>query len=99
MVGFARLNRASVIVETLENCTPARWDRFVQSLDLDQPIEFNDGDVGLSGGIQVLEPSSAHTCAVDTVSRFGGSCSPDMQWPEDAPPALTRTRNSTAWKN
>merc|ERR1712050_692273 len=44
---------------------------------------FNEGDVGLSGGIQVTEAASLHPVLLDRIYRFGGSCSEDMQWPEE----------------
>merc|ERR1719265_832905 len=47
MVGFARLNQAQVIVESLQTCSAVRWERFVRSLKLDQRVEFNEGDKGI----------------------------------------------------
>lgn len=82
MVGFARLARAQLIVETLASCPAERWNRFVETLRLDQPIEFDEGDVGLAGGIQVRELASLHPSAEDSIQRFGGSCTPEMPWPE-----------------
>mmetsp|Transcript_41263 Transcript_41263/g.119321 ORF Transcript_41263/g.119321 Transcript_41263/m.119321 type:complete len:1270 (-) Transcript_41263:20-3829(-) len=84
MVGFARLARAKLIVETLASCPPHRWRRFVDSLKLEQPVEFDEGDVGLAGGIQVRELASLHRVAADGIQRFGGSCAPEMPWPEAA---------------
>jgi len=83
MVGFARLKRAGVIVETLAACSKARWSGFVQSLELDKKLEFNEGDVGLAGGIKCLEPARTHSVTRDMVLRFGGSCAPEMCWPEE----------------
>merc|ERR1719310_444342 len=40
-LGFARLNRAETIVETLKSCKMTQWHRFVRSLRFDQPLEFN----------------------------------------------------------
>lgn len=84
MVGFARLQRAGVIVDTLENCPQATWTAFVESLCLNQPLEFNQGDVGPPGGIQVLEGANEHPVTQDHIQRFGGSCSVDQPWPEEA---------------
>lgn len=84
MIGFARMNRAGVIVETLGMCDEAVWASFVESLKLDQPLEFNQGDVGLSGGIQILEPATMHATSEDTIIRVGGSCALDIPWPEEA---------------
>merc|ERR1712084_129730 len=83
MVGYARLKRVKIIVESMPQVSEKRWDGFVQSLRLDQRIEFNEGDVGLSGGIQVQEPASANPTTVDMIKRFGGSTSPSIQWPEE----------------
>jgi len=83
MVGYARLKRIRIIVESMPQVSEKRWENFVQSLRLDTRIEFNEGDVGLSGGIQVQEPASAHPTTVDMIRRFGGSTSPSIAWPEE----------------
>mmetsp|Transcript_88838 Transcript_88838/g.256200 ORF Transcript_88838/g.256200 Transcript_88838/m.256200 type:complete len:131 (-) Transcript_88838:72-464(-) len=59
-----------------------RWSKWVESLRLDERVEFGEGDMGLTGGIQVLEPSGANITIVDQIRRFGGSTSPAAQWPE-----------------
>jgi hypothetical protein len=83
MVGFARLNRAQVICESLLTCSEARWHRFVAGLRLDQRVEFNEGDIGIAGAIQLHEPASLNPITHETIIRYGGSCSPEMRWPED----------------
>merc|ERR1711972_1114258 len=83
MVGYARLKRIKIIVESMPQVSEKRWQGFIQSLRLEQRIEFNEGDIGLSGGIQVLEPASAHPTTVDMIKRFGGSTSPSIAWPEE----------------
>merc|ERR1711871_938381 len=45
--------------------------------------EFNEGDIGLKGGLQVKEPASANPTTVDMIKRFGGSTSQEIQWPEE----------------
>jgi len=82
-VGFARLNRAETIVETLKSCPLAKWHKFVKSLRFDQPLEFNEGDVGLPGGLQVQEPAFLNPVTHDRILRFGGSCAPEMPFPTD----------------
>eukprot|EP00930_Biecheleria_cincta_P020250 TRINITY_DN1526_c0_g1_i2.p1 TRINITY_DN1526_c0_g1~~TRINITY_DN1526_c0_g1_i2.p1 ORF type:complete len:274 (-),score=67.05 TRINITY_DN1526_c0_g1_i2:258-968(-) len=82
MVGYARLNRGSTIVSTIAGVSAKRWDRFLATLQLDERLEFNEGDIGLAGGMQVLEPSNANPTTVDAIRRFGGSTSPTMPWPE-----------------
>lgn len=83
MLGFARLNRASCIVETLETSSNLRWWRFVASLRLEDRLEFNEGDVGMAGGISTDELASLHPTVEECIHRFGGKCSPDMEWPQD----------------
>jgi len=83
MVGFARLNRGKIITETMPSVSKRRWEAFICSLRLDERLEFGVGDIGLSGGLQVLEPASAHITTVDMIRRFGGSTSPAAQWPQE----------------
>lgn len=83
MLGYAHLNRASVIMESLQTCSETRWQRFVTSLRLDQRVEFNEGDLGLPGAIQLLEPASLNPVTVERITRYGGTCSPEMRWPEE----------------
>lgn len=83
MVGFARLGRLQVIVDTLPRVSRNRWGRFMDAMEFDKRIEFNEGDVGVSGGMQVLEPASANPTTVDQIRRYGGSTSPSMQWPDE----------------
>ncbi|CAK9024711.1 Uncharacterized protein SCF082_LOCUS16757 [Durusdinium trenchii] len=84
MQGYARLNRASITNTTVQGISAKRWQKFLTSLKLDDPLEFNEGDVGLSGGLQVLEPANAHIVTEDTIKRFGGSTAPSAPWPKDA---------------
>jgi len=83
MVGYARLNRGKIIGETMPSISQRAWGRWLGSLKLDERMEFNEGDVGLSGGVQLLEPASANPTNIDMIRRFGGSTSPAMQWPEE----------------
>eukprot|EP00929_Paragymnodinium_shiwhaense_P113813 TRINITY_DN820_c3_g1_i6.p1 TRINITY_DN820_c3_g1~~TRINITY_DN820_c3_g1_i6.p1 ORF type:complete len:1139 (-),score=291.44 TRINITY_DN820_c3_g1_i6:390-3713(-) len=84
MVGFARLKRSSVIVETMPTVSMQRWTRFKDGLGLESPIEFNEGDVGVNGGMQVEEPAAMHPTTVDTIKRVGGTTSPLAQWPAES---------------
>lgn len=83
MVGYARLKRCAVIVETLAHTREDNWSRFHSTLGLDVPLEFGEGDVGMAGGIQDMEPANAHLVTKDRILRFGGSCAAELQWPED----------------
>jgi uncharacterized membrane protein YgcG len=83
MVGYARLNRAAIIVTTLEQVSEKRWSHFLQTQKFEERLEFGEGDIGLPGGLQVTEPSNANPTTVDAIRRFGGSTSRAMPWPEE----------------
>merc|ERR1711972_154882 len=83
MVGYARLERVEIIVSTMPQVSEKRWLRFLDTLKLDQKVEFGAGDIGVAGGMQVLEPASANPTTVDMIKRFGGSTSVEMQWPQE----------------
>lgn len=83
MVGNARLQRVAVIVETLATVSEERWRRFAKSLRLHEKVEFNEGDVGLAGAVQVHEPASLNPITAEMIHRYGGTCSPELQWPEE----------------
>merc|ERR1712232_643568 len=83
MVGYARLERAETIVEIMPSVPNKRWYAFIESLRLSKRLEFNQGDVGVAGGIQMREAANINPTTVDMIRRFGGSTSPEIQWPED----------------
>eukprot|EP00931_Biecheleriopsis_adriatica_P020756 TRINITY_DN13780_c1_g1_i1.p1 TRINITY_DN13780_c1_g1~~TRINITY_DN13780_c1_g1_i1.p1 ORF type:complete len:1125 (+),score=302.03 TRINITY_DN13780_c1_g1_i1:80-3454(+) len=83
MLGYARLNRGDVIVTTMEGISQKRWKKVLEWLNFDARLEFNEGDVGVAGGIQVLEPSNLNPTTIDMITRFGGSTSASMPWPEE----------------
>jgi hypothetical protein len=83
MVGYARLNRGKFIVEAMTDIAEKRWWQFVDSLNFEQKCEFGEGDIGLAGAIQTVEPAGANPTSEDTIRRFGGSTSPAAQWPEE----------------
>jgi hypothetical protein len=83
MVGYARLKRNRIIVETMPIVSQKKWDAFLESLALEERIEFNEGDLGVSGGIQIMEPANANPVTSDTIRRVGGTTSPQAQWPEE----------------
>merc|ERR1719498_1700866 len=83
MVGYARLKRSRIIVETMPTVSPKRWAAFKDGLGFENRIEFNEGDIGVAGGIQVQEPANAHPTTVDTIKRVGGTTSALAQWPEE----------------
>eukprot|EP00933_Yihiella_yeosuensis_P048362 TRINITY_DN4449_c0_g1_i5.p1 TRINITY_DN4449_c0_g1~~TRINITY_DN4449_c0_g1_i5.p1 ORF type:complete len:708 (+),score=164.50 TRINITY_DN4449_c0_g1_i5:131-2125(+) len=83
MAGFARLNRGKMIVSVLEQTSAKKWEAFRNDCNFDNRLEFNEGDVGLAGGVQVLEPANLNPTTIDMIKRFGGSTSPAVQWPEE----------------
>jgi len=83
MLGFARLNRASLIVDAMESCSKKRFARFVASCQFDQRLEFDEGDLGLPGGFAMYEDSKLHVQTREAIRRFGGTTSADAPWPED----------------
>ncbi|CAE8615182.1 unnamed protein product [Polarella glacialis] len=80
MLGFARLSRAALIVDTMSSCPAGRFTKFVAGLRFQKLLEFDEGDVGLGGGIQTREFANLNPISVDTIRRFGGASSPQMQW-------------------
>merc|ERR1719440_701082 len=60
-----------------------RWKFFVDSCRLNKRLEFNQGDIGVAGGIQMREMANINPTTVDMIRRFGGFTSPEIQWPED----------------
>merc|ERR1719399_570951 len=72
-----------MICEILSSVSNARWENFIASLKLDENLEFNEGDVGFAGGIQVFEPSGLHPTTEEQIRRFGGSTSPALSWPAE----------------
>jgi len=84
MIGYARLRRIDIICYTIPYVSMKRWHSWVETLKHEECLEFNQGDVGLAGGVQILEASNLNPTTVDAIKRFGGSTSPAMQWPEDA---------------
>jgi uncharacterized membrane protein YgcG len=83
MVGYARLERVEIIVTTMPMVSQRDWEKFTNALALDEKTEFNVGDLGVTGGLQVFEPASQNPTTKDAIKRFGGSTSVDMPWPAD----------------
>jgi len=79
MVGYARLERAETIVEIVPSVPKKRWTSFVESLRLKKRLEFNQGDIGVAGGIQMREAANINPTTIDMIKRFGGSTSPEIQ--------------------
>lgn len=83
VLGRARLNRMAIICNSMLRIRQKVFRRFVQGLHLEKRMEFAEGDIGLPGGIQILEPANLYPTYEDSIHRFGGSTSPNMPWPEE----------------
>merc|ERR1719240_2322651 len=90
MVGYANLNRMKIIVETIATVKPARWKNFVTGMKFHRKLEFNEGDIGLPGGIATSEPSSLNPLTIDMIFRFGGNTNPANPWPDEGDDASDR---------
>merc|ERR1719284_2226721 len=83
MIGYARLERIEIIVGIMPVVSDKRWRGFCESLKLDQKCEFNAGDIGVTGGMQLQEAANLNPTTQDMIKRFGGSTSVQMQWPAE----------------
>merc|ERR1719267_313262 len=83
MIGYARLERIEIIVGIMPVVSEKRWRGFCESLKLDQKCEFNAGDIGVTGGMQLQEAANLNPTTQDMIKRFGGSTSVEMQWPAE----------------
>ena len=81
--GLARLNRMAIICDSMVGVRQRTFRRFVEHLHLDKRMEFSEGDVGIAGGIQILEAANVHPTYEDSIHRYGGSTSPNQPWPEE----------------
>lgn len=83
LLSFAYMRRGLTCIEVMPLVPKRRWERVRDSLRLDDRLEFNEGDLGLDGGIQRLELASANPTPVDRIRRFGGSTCPTAPWPKE----------------
>merc|ERR1719446_480716 len=81
MIGYARLERIEIINGCIPVVSQKRWSAFLDALKLETKVEFNAGDIGVTGGIQILEAANLNPTTMDMIKRFGGSTSVEMQWP------------------
>merc|ERR1719213_1475537 len=81
MIGYARLERIEIIVGCIPVVSQKRWSAFLDALKLETKVEFNAGDIGVNGGMQILEAANLNPTTTDMIKRFGGSTSVEMQWP------------------
>jgi hypothetical protein len=79
--GFARLNRASLICQSMDLCSRVRWSKFKKSMCFDVKLEFDEGDIGLAGGVQILELAGLHRTTEEAIIRYGGTTDKHVPWP------------------
>ncbi|CAK9035703.1 Ankyrin-1 [Durusdinium trenchii] len=65
MQNYAVLFRSGITIDTVRSVRPKKWAAFLSSLGFEERIEFNEGDVGLAGGIQILEPANLNPTLVE----------------------------------
>ncbi|CAK9034042.1 unnamed protein product [Durusdinium trenchii] len=101
--GYARLARGLIILDSLKDLKVERWKAFVESLDLQRRVDFEEGDLGLAGGVKTLEPALDHPVAKDPIIRFGGQPDPALPFPEkkivDEEGSMERTIQTTIRKS
>lgn len=73
----------AIICDSMVGVRQRTFRRFVEHLHLDKRMEFSEGDVGIAGGIQILEAANVHPTYEDSIHRYGGSTSPNQPWPEE----------------
>eukprot|EP00439_Symbiodinium_sp_Y106_P012126 s4740_g1.t2 len=83
VLGFARLNRASLVVDAMASCPKSKWKKFIADLKLDEKREFDEGDLGLPGCVQSHEAAGLHRQSEEQIRRYGGSTLPSLPWPEE----------------
>ncbi|CAE7377621.1 unnamed protein product, partial [Symbiodinium necroappetens] len=83
MVGYSILRRMQISIDTMQTLRRRKFKQFVDSLVMDEPLEFGEGDIGLPGGVQIMECASLHPQNKESIIRFGGSTETSMQWPKE----------------
>jgi len=82
--GMTYLSRAKIIVELESICSLDQRVELWEANKFEDRIEFDEGDLGLNGGIQVSEPLSKHAKddkADDNIQRFPGEAHSKLPWP------------------
>jgi len=82
--GYAFLERAKLVIELESSCSLVSRQRFWDKMQMDAPVEFDAGDLGPSGGLQVQEHvgrDASERAADDRITRYPGQCDPGKEWP------------------
>jgi len=83
MIGYARLERIDVLNSAMTGVGAKRWQAFIHKLKVTEKTEFNHGDTGVSGALQVMEPANLNPTTQEKIKRYGGTTSPEFKWPAD----------------
>lgn len=84
--GLTFLERGKDIVELESMCSTDKRVRIWDSMNFEMRIEFDEGDLGLNYGIQILEPANRrlrNATTEDRIYRFPGEASSKLPWPVD----------------
>ena len=82
--GFSRMNRAYTTVEIESIMSVKRRTKYFDELGFENPLEFDNGDAGPPGGLQVLEPASVRAdprYIPDRIMRYTGEANENDPWP------------------
>jgi len=82
--GYAYSERAELILELEAICTLKQRRSIWHTMNMDANVEFDEGDFGPEGGIQIREAvgrQMTKQAADDRIKRFPGECNPEKAWP------------------
>jgi len=82
--GYAYSERVELILELESICTLKQRREFFLRMGMAAPVEFDEGDFGPEGGIQVREAvgrQMTKQAADDRIKRYPGECNPEKAWP------------------
>jgi len=82
--GYAYSERAELILELESICSLKSRRAVWAGMSMELNVEFDEGDFGPEGGIQVREAvgrQMSERAADDRIKRFPGECNPEKAWP------------------
>merc|ERR1719316_2467573 len=91
MTGYALMHRASITVEIESTLKMEKRKAMWDSLNFEEPLEFDKADIGIAGGVQTKQmpqrigagtkSDEIHDRSVDRIQRFAGDPNPLLPWP------------------
>jgi len=82
--GYAYSERAELILELESICSLKARRQYYAGMHMDLPVEFDEGDFGPEGGVQIREAvgrQMSERTFDDRIKRFPGECNPAKAWP------------------